>query len=274
MATSDHFSPWWMDPHGPPNMASYTWDCLESTHTLAQQWVENLFTLSPHGGRHPLVSGPDLDSKQWIWLQAHQQSSGIGQHGRSFFSPLGGLYATLVCLFPCIQTAALPLITALSIAEVLGQDCTLKWVNDVYWDNEKIAGVLIHRYWGANPSPCIVSLGVNINTRHTLHPIPMTSLYRKTGRTWDIQTIFQKIQIRLVHHFQSMIANNGLLSSLTVQDMNRRLRPFGQIVRLQTPMGTILGRCCGINAFGRIILDSGQDYDVLALGIEGENSVE
>lgn len=80
-------------------------------------------------------------------LTAGRQTSGRGRLGRAFFSPAGsGLYSSLL-LRPKmpIRPAALTCLAAVAAAETVrsyGKDCRIKWVNDLYLDGKKVAGIL------------------------------------------------------------------------------------------------------------------------------------
>lgn len=84
-----------------------------------------------------------------VVIVADSQTAGKGRHGRSFVSPKGsGLYMT-VALKPTFDLAKSPFITLATavavchaIDEVCGISPKIKWVNDLYYRNLKICGIL------------------------------------------------------------------------------------------------------------------------------------
>lgn len=81
-------------------------------------------------------------------IVAHRQTGGRGRMGRSFFSPSGGLYMSLL-LHPMMPadkaaglTAAAAVATARAIDRVSGKTSEIKWVNDIYLSGRKVCGIL------------------------------------------------------------------------------------------------------------------------------------
>lgn len=76
---------------------------------------------------------------------AKQMADGRGQHGRGWHAPEGGLYLSIVLrnvAHPRLLTLALGNAVA-DVLEVAGAEPRLKWVNDVFVDGKKIAGILV-----------------------------------------------------------------------------------------------------------------------------------
>lgn len=101
---------------------------------------------------------------------ARQQTGGRGRRGRTFLSPPGGLYMSVLLRRSAVG-GALPLLTvavATAVAEaaeeVCGQRVSLKWVNDVYLHGRKVCGILAEAMSdGADGVQCvIVGIGVNL----------------------------------------------------------------------------------------------------------------
>ena len=101
---------------------------------------------------------------------AFRQTAGYGRMGRPFFSPAGtGLYFS-VLLRPqndC-DPAKITLTAAVAAAEAV-EECTgislqIKWVNDLYKEGKKVAGILAQGV--ADPkgglSYCILGIGLNV----------------------------------------------------------------------------------------------------------------
>ena len=79
---------------------------------------------------------------------------------------------------------------SLALVEALGQlvgDLSIKWPNDIYWRNGKLAGILIeNRLQGNLIKDCIMGVGLNVNQRafHSDAPNPV-SLWQITGQETD-----------------------------------------------------------------------------------------
>lgn len=119
--------------------------------------------------RETFLSSPGGPPRLFI---ADQQTAGRGTRGRSFESKPGGLYFSL--LFSDDMLACDPsLITPLTAAAVygalrvlLGRRLTkklfIKWVNDVYMENKKIAGILSESITADGKSGYIIGIGINL----------------------------------------------------------------------------------------------------------------
>lgn len=100
---------------------------------------------------------------------AQAQAAGRGRQGRSWSSPRGeGLYASLL-LRPTRSLAGLgsfSLVVALALAAVLRRlglvELGLKWPNDLWWGERKLAGILLEARGGRSP---ILVVGVGLNLR-------------------------------------------------------------------------------------------------------------
>jgi len=100
---------------------------------------------------------------------AEYQSAGRGRRGRTWVSPYGHhLYFSLFWTFPqgMAQAMGLSLVVACTLVEVLKsfgvENIGVKWPNDIYLDNKKLAGILIEMS-GQVDSQCQLIIGVGVN---------------------------------------------------------------------------------------------------------------
>lgn len=100
---------------------------------------------------------------------AEYQSAGRGRRGRTWVSPYGHhLYFSLFWTFPqgMAQAMGLSLVVACALVEVLKsfgvENIGVKWPNDIYLDNKKLAGILIEMS-GQADSQCQLIIGVGVN---------------------------------------------------------------------------------------------------------------
>jgi BirA family biotin operon repressor/biotin-[acetyl-CoA-carboxylase] ligase len=105
---------------------------------------------------------------------AAEQTEGRGRRGRSWRSPRGGLWLSVLCrpeAAPAIEVLSLRV--ALAVARVLetrvvGVTLALKWPNDLILDDRKLGGILCEARWqGESPSWVAVGIGLNL-----ANPIP------------------------------------------------------------------------------------------------------
>ena len=99
-----------------------------------------------------------------VW--AHVQTGGRGRLGRSFSSPEGGIYVSILLPLAADSESAIK-VTAMSgvavmrtINQVCHKKCGIKWVNDIIYEEKKVCGILAQGYDGK----AVVGIGVNYRT--------------------------------------------------------------------------------------------------------------
>ena len=106
-------------------------------------------------------------------VTADMQSAGRGQRGSVWQSAVGENLLLSILLRPSAVKASrsfsLSVVAALALKKCVaryGIDAFLKWPNDLYFNNAKLAGILLEAdYEGANLSQAIVGIGLNVNQK-------------------------------------------------------------------------------------------------------------
>lgn len=112
---------------------------------------------------------------------AGRQTKGRGRLGRSFFSPEGGLYLSV--LLPPGDTPLLLTVTAAvsvqsAIARATGRDTRIKWVNDLLYRGKKVCGILAQgAYCGQTPAGVVLGVGVNVTGQDFPPDVDAISLF-------------------------------------------------------------------------------------------------
>jgi len=101
---------------------------------------------------------------------ANMQTAGRGRIGRSFFSPIGGIYISFIFsgnqilheeqffLFaPCVAVC-------LTLEKLFDINPKIKWPNDIIMDNKKVCGILTETQMSKNGDNIIIGIGVNYST--------------------------------------------------------------------------------------------------------------
>jgi BirA family biotin operon repressor/biotin-[acetyl-CoA-carboxylase] ligase len=99
---------------------------------------------------------------------AGRQTAGRGRLDRSWISPRGGLYFTVILRPAAEHLKALVIIAALAVARAIerltGLQTSLKWPNDVLVAGRKLSGILSEsELVGEGVSYALVGMGVNVN---------------------------------------------------------------------------------------------------------------
>ena len=118
-----------------------------------------------------------------VW--ARQQRAGRGRRGRTWVSPPGNLYLSVVLRPACEarRVAQLSFVAALAVLDLvdghLPGRARCKWPNDVLVDGGKVAGILLESALGPGGRVdwVVLGIGVNFASHPGLEgPIPSTSL--------------------------------------------------------------------------------------------------
>lgn len=102
---------------------------------------------------------------------AEQQTQGKGRLGRNWYSPFAqNIYLSCRYLFASNlnELTGLSLIVALAVIEVIEKFCPnckiiAKWPNDIMYQDQKIAGILIDAQAEKKGCSTIIGIGVNVN---------------------------------------------------------------------------------------------------------------
>jgi BirA family biotin operon repressor/biotin-[acetyl-CoA-carboxylase] ligase len=103
---------------------------------------------------------------------------------------------------PANQQFQISMAISLAIIDALGQmvgDLSIKWPNDIYWRNGKLAGILIENTLKGNLiKDSIIGVGLNVNQRefHSDAPNPV-SLWQITGQETNREQLLKDILQRL-----------------------------------------------------------------------------
>jgi len=207
-----------------------------------------------------------------VW--AGCQTGGRGQHDRSFASPPGGLYFSLI-LTPDIAMECLPLLTlaagvgcALALEEVCQLSVWLKWPNDLYCGGKKLGGILSEAVPGQQAGLPVVVIGVGINVNSSVKAFPprltdrLTSVYAEKGRRYAVQPLLEKCCSSLMAQADLLIRNPDKLLAL----WDRRDYCKGRRLGWENGKDFVLGTGQGILSDGRygLVTDDGALRPVLA----------
>lgn len=150
----------------------YYLECTDSTNNYAK-------TLAKNG------------APEGTAVIARCQTGGRGRMGRSFHSPEGGLYLSLILRPNCRATELMHLTCGAGVAasnavfSVTGIRPGLKWINDLVLGTKKVGGILVEMSLTPEGDVDYAVIGIGINCKDTVPPELSeiaTALDRETGK--------------------------------------------------------------------------------------------
>jgi len=122
---------------------------------------------------------------------------------------------------------------------VLGADYRLKWVNDVYWHDKKVAGVLVHRQTSAvhQNTVCVISLGLNVNSQPPWLPHQYASVRQNHHTRHDIDALLQRLMAALHTAYRHLIGQQGRLPLAMYDEIRQRALHWQEAYDSLIPLG-------------------------------------
>lgn len=148
---------------------------------------------------------------------ARFQKSGRGQAGNSWESQSGMNLLASIILYPKLLQAGkqfqISKLVSLSIVEFLEKEIgsvSIKWPNDIYVGEKKIAGILIENsIKGQNLFSSVIGIGLNLNQEKFVSDAPNpVSLKQLTGRNYDVETVLDEILTSLFARYEKLKSGN------------------------------------------------------------------
>ncbi|MCL1932272.1 MAG: biotin--[acetyl-CoA-carboxylase] ligase [Candidatus Azobacteroides sp.] len=141
------------------------------------------------------------------------QTEGKGQRGNVWESEAGKNITCSILLYPSFlqiqRYFLLSEVIGLGVKETLDAyvaGITVKWPNDVYYDERKIAGILIENELVGNEYKLSVAgIGININQERFLSKAPRpVSLKQITGRDYDTESILLELIQNILYRYERL----------------------------------------------------------------------
>ena len=203
-----------------------------------------------------------------ILITADRQSGGRGRQGKSFHSPEGGLYMTLVMKTgaPLTSVVGVTSCAAVAAARALagqGIPCGIKWVNDIFLNGAKLAGILVesvNNYEAMRSEYVILGIGVNLARNMFPDDVNAVSL-EEAGYSADPEELCAAI----VRHLLK-IRSDGFDFSKYADEYRSRSIVLGQEVLYLRNGETTAGTAEAIDNRGGLVVRVGNDLHTLDSG--------
>lgn len=197
--------------------------------------------------------------KQGDIIVAESQTAGRGQRGHSWESGKGQnltLSAILEPTFlPPTEQFLLSEVIALAVADTLASysiKTKIKWTNDIYVGDKKIAGILIeHKLQGNAIGRTIAGIGLNINQTLFSEDLPNpTSMARERGTKFERYEVLGRLQESISRRYTQLQSGQ---SKALQSDYHRLLYRLDEKHLYALPDGTrIQGIIRGVEPTGAL----------------------
>jgi BirA family transcriptional regulator, biotin operon repressor / biotin---[acetyl-CoA-carboxylase] ligase len=205
-----------------------------------------------------------------LWITAMAQTQGRGRHGRSWISPPGNLYASLLLSNPSPFEHApqLAFVAALAVRDAVALEATalalqlkFKWPNDLLLDGRKCAGILIEGE--ATPDgraekglTVVIGVGVNCNSHPPLADggigFPATDL-RAHAAAIAPEQLFSRLSATMCRRVAQWDRGRGFPAIL--RDWLAHAGGIGEPITVRNGDAQIQGRFVGLDQSGRLMLE-------------------
>jgi len=213
---------------------------LDSTNSHALQLIKDS---NPSGG---------------TVVMALNQTEGRGQQTNAWESKSGKNLTISLILRPEFIKAQdqfqISMLISLGLHDYLkaySKKVSIKWPNDIYVDDKKIAGILIEQsIMGAYLSHSVCGIGLNINQEKFISDAPNPiSLHMLTQQTYNLDKELQKLLAAIEkRYFQ--LQNNG--ASELEQDYLGSMYWMNEEHDYEDENGRFRGKIVGISEFGQL----------------------
>jgi BirA family transcriptional regulator, biotin operon repressor / biotin---[acetyl-CoA-carboxylase] ligase len=207
-----------------------------------------------------------------LWITAAEQHKGRGRHARSWSSPPGNLYASLLLLEPCSQAVApqLGFVAGLALHEAAAEAIAaqaprlaLKWPNDLLLDGRKASGLLLEGQQIAQTFTLVIGFGVNIGQAPTGTPYATAALREAVpGLTREV--LFAALSRSFARRLGQWRQGRGFAAIR--QEWLDRAAGLGSEVSLRLSSGERRGIFTGLDSHGRLQLETAQGQELIDAG--------
>ena len=207
----------------------------------------------------------EADIRNWV-VSADEQPAGKGMGSNSWESEVGKNLTFSLALdmsflsaerqFLLSEAVALGLIDALD-ALLPAEKLYIKWPNDIYYENHKLAGILINSTIKANMMDVsIIGIGLNVNQMQfqdwPTHPI---SLKQIAGKEYDLQSLLEQVSESIYNKVVILKTNSTAIE----QGYLKRLFRYRTWANYEVDGKVLRLLMTGIDTFGRLMLvDEGE----------------
>ena len=187
------------------------------------------------------------------------QTAGRGRHTHTWYANQDSLvFSMLLKNVPRNEAAdLLPFYAAhvtYATLQTYGIELTIKWPNDIYAGDKKIAGILLKRFFDNDNVNIIIGVGININNSVFPKTIRDTasSLFLETGETFDSFRVLNTITDYFKSHYPAFLNH----PEETIDDVNNHAYLNNQTISFLCNNKKYYGKCLKTDVSGCLVVQT------------------
>ncbi|MGO0123083.1 biotin--[acetyl-CoA-carboxylase] ligase [Desulfothermobacter acidiphilus] len=228
---------------------------------LRGKWGHPYFYYPFVSSTNEVLKAKAADLPEGAVVVAEEQVGGKGRRGRSWYSPPGGIWCSLMLRPPVHPHTllSLPLLLALAVVEALeclfpGLPLNLKWPNDLLCRGQKLGGILVEAaaetervHWA------VAGIGLNVNLAS--FPPELEKLATSLELCWGSKSCRPFLLVAVLERLEELYARwcrEGFAPLLP--RYKDRFCYLGRRVRVEGEGGVWQGKAEAVDEEGRLLL--------------------
>jgi len=213
-----------------------------------------------------------------LWVTAREQKTGRGRHGRTWSSPPGNLYASLLLVAPCSLAAApqLGFVAGLALHDAVSSvtgitwpHLALKWPNDLLLQEAKVSGLLLEAQILA-PERVAIVIGFGVNVADAPNDTPYrTTALNRVDHSATAEAVFcclaRSFEQRFTAWQTAHRSGSDAFGPVREAWLARAAAP-GQEIGVRVGPRNLTGTFLGLDAIGRLQIETREGLEAIDAG--------
>ncbi|MGL5544513.1 MAG: biotin--[acetyl-CoA-carboxylase] ligase [Cetobacterium sp.] len=221
--------------------------------------IKNSLDSTNNYGKTLLMENPSHGTT----IIANEQTNGRGRKGRYFFSPKDtGIYMSIILKPELISlenplkvTIATAVALTKSIDELCKKNTLIKWVNDIYIDGKKIAGILTEAttdFESGTIQNIIIGIGINFNT--SIFPEELLPIARSIFSKEDYSVNRNELIAHIINEIMDIIGD--LNNENIIKKYREKSFLIGRDIVFYEKENEIFAKVLDINKDGYLLVET------------------
>ena len=216
------------------------------------------------------------DNENGTVIISKKQTGGKGRMKRKWFSPIGGIWMSIIIHpdFDISNTILVPIATSLALCKAMEKTTKirpeLKWPNDITIKGKKVAGILVDTSIESNKIESLI-LGVGINFK--IKQEKLKKIIINSPNYYGATTLVKKNEsaLHLVQQFLYELEvifqwiNSGLTKKI-IFEWTKRSSTIGKNISVLINDKRINGKAIKLDSDGALIISKGRKTERLLVG--------